>query len=383
MGTWGPGLPTWYLADYFATEKRQSANAVDFDQRSWTSLLPVTLPYRNARRFSVPSDGHYTYLRFDHAYDFEADLARNYDGGKVEYVTDAQVTATNRLDAGPLMIDPDPTMPSHGYNGTVAAGYGSPIPGERAFTNFSNGYTSTRVNLTSLAGKPVIPIFTAAFDSPAGGAQFPGWFIDNVEVYTCAVGNTSTTIAQNVSSLTAGGTATISGTLRKAGAVFPSASVRLEQRKKGTSAWAWLSTKTSTSTGAFSVAVKPTASMEYRWRFLGKSGWLASTSATKAVLVRPAITRAVNDSTIRVGGSFTVSGGVLPRLDGQSVKLQRYYSGSWHTVKSATLARYDATRSKYVMTYKPPIRGTLKFRVYKPADAYHLANFVAFSVKVS
>ena len=77
-----------------------------------------------------------------------------------------------------------------------------------------------------------------------------------------------------------------------------------------------------------------------------------------------------------------MSGRVLPRRDGQSIRLQRYYSGSWHTVKSTTLARYDATRSKYAMTYVPTVRGTLKFRIYKPADAYHLSNTVAFTVTV-
>jgi Zn-dependent metalloprotease len=384
MGDWD-GLPPWFAADYYASEKSYSMNAADLDRRSLSSLIPVTQPYRNAHRFAIPSDGRMTYLRFDHAYDFEAGWGANYDGGQVEYTTDAQVTATNRLDAGPLMIDPDPTVSSHGYNGTVAAGYGSPIAGEGAFVNYSNGYTSTRVNLTSLAGKSVIPMFTAAFDAASGSPRFPGWFIDNVEVYTCSLGTTSTSITQSATTLIAGGSATISGKLVTSGTstVIPYYPVRLEWRKKGTSTWTLLATKSSLSTGAFSATVKPTASTEYRWRFLGTNGWIASTSATKAVLVRPAITETVNDSTIALRKSFTVSGRVLPRMDGQTIKLQRYYSGAWHTVTSTTLARYDTTRSKYAMTYVPTVRGTLRFRIYKPADAFHLSNSIAFNVTVS
>lgn len=381
MGDWD-GLPAWFVADY-ASEKRRSWNAVDLDQRSLSSLIPVTLPYRNVRRIAVPSDGRMTYLRFDHAYDFEASPGENYDGGQVEYTTEAQVTETNRLDAGPLMIDPDPTISNHGYNGTVAVGYGNPIAGKAAFVNYSNGYTSTRVNLTSLAGKSVTPVFTAAFDTASGSPQFPGWFIDNVEVYTCTLGTTSTSITAPTS-LTAGGSATITGKLVESATSTPhqNVPVRIEWRRKGTSTWALLATKTSSSIGAVSATVKPTASTEYRWRFLGKDGWIASTSATKVVQVRPAITETVNDSTIVLRRSFTVTGRVLPRMDGQSIMLQRYYGGTWHRVRSATLTRYDATRSKYAMTYLPPVRGTLRFRVYKPADASHLSNSVAFTVTV-
>ena len=370
------GAPTWGLADYYASEERQSVNAAEPDEASWSSLVPVTAPEGSTpRRFTVPSDGRHTFLRFDHSYDFEAFPGENFDGGKVEYSTDG--VATVPLDAGSL-ID----TASHGYDGTIATGSGSPIAGELAFTSFSNGYTSTRVNLSSLAGKSVTPMFTAAFD--AVGNAFPGWFIDNVEVYTCAIGQTSATISRSKSSITAGGFATISGRLVRAGTSTPvgSRTINLEQRKKGTSTWTRLTSRTSSPTGAVSATVKPTANTEYRWRFPGHSGWLASTSVARSVLVRPAITKSVNDSSIRLWSSFRVSGKVLPRMDRQSIKLQRYYRGGWHTVKGTTLTRYDAGRSKYVMTYRPPVRGTLRFRVYKPADAYHLSNIVTFTVRV-
>lgn len=364
-----PSTAGWFSTESYASKGKRALVADDTAAMQWSSAFPWNAMTSAPRRISVPTNGQQTYLRFDHAYDLEP----GYDGAVVEYSTDGLNTAP--LDAGPL-IDSS----SHPYNGSIATEYDSPIPGQQAFTAWSNGYTSTRVNLTSLAGKAVTPIFTRATDT--GGPSGYGWFIDNVEVYTCTLGRTSTSISASATTLTAGGTATISGRVLTSPPSTGSLPVRIEQRKKGTSTWALLATKPSSSSGVVSASVKPTASTEYRWRFLGKDGWIASTSATKAVLVRPAITRAVNDSTIRLGGSFTVSGRVLPRMDGQSIKLQRYYSGSWHTVKSATLARYDTTRSKYAMTYKPTGRGTLKFRVYKPADAYHVSNNVTFSVTV-
>ena len=370
------GDPTWGLADYYASEGRQSVNAAEPEDPSWSSFVPVASPDNGVpRRITVPSDGRYTFLRFDHAYDFDAGIGENFDGGKVEYSADALATVPR--DAGSL-ID----AASHGYDGIIASDSGSPIGGERAFAGFSNGYTSTRVNLTSLAGTSVTPVFTVAFD--AVGKGFPGWFIDNVEVYTCALGRTSATISLSTSRITAGGSATIAGRLLTLGTStgVASRSVRLEQRKKGTSTWRLLTSRTSSSTGAVSAAVKPTATTEYRWRFLGQSGWVASTSATRSVAVRPAITRTVDDRTIRLGTSFRVSGKVFPRMDRQVVKLQRYYRGGWHTVKRATLTRYSATRSRYAMTYRPPVRGLLRFRVYKAADASHVANGPTFTVRV-
>ena len=371
------GLPSWYIADYYAAEGRQSVNAADPDELSWSGVYPVTAPGGGSpRRFTIPSDGRYTFLRFDHAYDFEADSDGNYDGGKVQYFTDG--LAANPREAGSL-ID----SASHPYNGSVSTDWGNPIAGQMAFTGYSSGYLTTRVNLSSLAGTSVTPLFAAAFD-PSAGIRFPGWFLDNVEIYTCAFGGTAAAISQSKTGITAGASATIAGRLVKLGTSTPvgSRSVRLEQRKKGTSTWRLLTSRTSSSTGAVSVTVKPTANTEYRWRFLGQSGWVASTSATRSVAVRPAITRTVNDRTIRLGTSFRVSGKVFPRMDRQAVRLQRYYRGGWHTVKRTTLTRYDATRSRYAMTYRPPVRGTLRFRVYKPADAYHPANAATFTVRV-
>ena len=52
-----------------------------------------------------------------------------------------------------------------------------------AFTSVSTGYTSTLVNLASLAGQDVRFRFRITSDS-SGGAY--GWYVDDVRLYTCA-----------------------------------------------------------------------------------------------------------------------------------------------------------------------------------------------------
>ncbi len=111
------------------------------------------------------------YLHFRHAYDFEADASSNYDGGVVEYSTDAGVTWN---DASPLFT-------AQGYNGMISSA-SNPLDGQKAFVNVSHGYISSRLDLSSLSGSAVRFRFRAASDD--GGAAL-GWLIDDVRIYTC------------------------------------------------------------------------------------------------------------------------------------------------------------------------------------------------------
>jgi bacillolysin len=111
-------------------------------------------------------------LHFQHANRFEHDYLSNYDGGVLEYSTDAGSTWH---DAGPLMVD-------NGYTGTIYNGAGNPLADRSAFVGNSYGYRSTRLNLSSLAGQPVRFRFRIGTDE----ATFDyGWFIDDVSIYTC------------------------------------------------------------------------------------------------------------------------------------------------------------------------------------------------------
>jgi hypothetical protein len=116
--------------------------------------------------------GKSTYLHFKHSYGFEDDTSAAYDGGVLEYSTNNGTTWT---DARTLFTH-------NGYNGTISASYDNPLKGKSAFVRESNGYRSSRVNLSSLAGQSVTFRFRIGTDSSIDAY---GWDIDDVLVYTC------------------------------------------------------------------------------------------------------------------------------------------------------------------------------------------------------
>ena len=121
--------------------------------------------------------GQTAYLRFRHSYLFEiytdSEQTYYYDGGVLEYTTDDGETWH---DAGSL-ID------HNGYGGTIYSGDTNPLGGRQAFVDSSLGYTSTRLDLTPLAGQTVRFRFRVGTDSIVGDY---GWFVDDISVYTCS-----------------------------------------------------------------------------------------------------------------------------------------------------------------------------------------------------
>jgi hypothetical protein len=108
------------------------------------------------------------YLHFEHAYAFEDG---NWDGGVIEY----SVNGGAWIDAGAL-----PAV--NGYNGSIQAGSTNQLQGRPGFVNDSNGYISTRLNLSSLAGSNVRFRFRIGTDVTSWDW---GWFIDDIRIYTC------------------------------------------------------------------------------------------------------------------------------------------------------------------------------------------------------
>jgi len=119
---------------------------------------------------ALPTTASAIYMHFRHAYDFEAPT---YDGGVIEYSVDGGVTW---LDAGSL-ID------TNGYTGTITTGFLNPLAGRSAFCGTSNGYISTRLNLTDLAGQNIRFRFRIGTDTSGYGW---GWFIDDIGIYVCS-----------------------------------------------------------------------------------------------------------------------------------------------------------------------------------------------------
>jgi bacillolysin len=139
----------------------------------WGDNRGVTSDHTITKATSVAVPTGTTYLRFNHAYGFEdSNTGTNNDGGVLEYSTN---NGSTWQDAGSLITD-------NGYNGTISNSSGNPIGGREGFVAESNGYISSRVDLSSLAGQSVTFRFRIGEDS--AGFDY-GWFIDDVSVYTC------------------------------------------------------------------------------------------------------------------------------------------------------------------------------------------------------
>jgi Zn-dependent metalloprotease len=137
--------------------------------------IDVASDQRAAFGFTLPAASQY-YLHFKHAFDFETP---NYDGGVVEYSANG---GASWIDAG-ILIDA-----GQAYSGTIAAGEGNPLSSRNAFVGTSHGYTSSRLNLATLAGSTVQFRWRLGTDNSIAGPW--GWFLDDVRVYTCAATST-------------------------------------------------------------------------------------------------------------------------------------------------------------------------------------------------
>lgn len=121
---------------------------------------------------TVPANA---FFHFRHAYDFETFGFTTFDGGVVEYSTDSGATWH---DAGALFDE-------NGYSGTLPqqSDTDNPLHDRDAFVGTSYGYTSSRANLSTLAGQQVRFRFRIGTD---GYGDWYGWFIDDIRVYTCS-----------------------------------------------------------------------------------------------------------------------------------------------------------------------------------------------------
>ena len=164
------GTPNrWFYDSTYATSK---------PWHMWGST-PGSSGDARLRRINAVTLPAKAFLHFRHDHFFDNYLGVNYDGGIVEY----QVGSDSWIDARTLFTH-------NGYNGTIASGVGNVLGGRAAFTAYTWGYISSRIDLSSLAGKSVRFRFRTATD---GEFADYGWFIDDVRLYTCTtVGGDST-----------------------------------------------------------------------------------------------------------------------------------------------------------------------------------------------
>jgi bacillolysin len=110
-------------------------------------------------------------LRFEHGFQFDADAKHRYDGGVVEISVD-----------GGSWRDARRYFVQAGYNGTITRSTRNPLKGRKAFTGRSRGWGSTRLDLSSLAGRTIRIRFRVGTDRSTGNF---GWYIDDVRIYRC------------------------------------------------------------------------------------------------------------------------------------------------------------------------------------------------------
>lgn len=149
-------------------------------------------------------------MQFAGGYDFET----GFDGSVIEYSLDA---GSSWQDAGPLI------KYGRNYDGVLFNGSGNPVGGRAAFTGHTGGsYVDSQLDLSALAGRAARFRFRLGTDSLVAS---PGWWIDNVSIFTCAdtTGGVIFTPSQGLRTTEAGGSAGFTVILRTA----PTANVAL------------------------------------------------------------------------------------------------------------------------------------------------------------
>lgn len=136
-----------------------------------------------------------SYLHFRHAFDFES----GFDGGVLEYSTNA---GTTWLDASTQSLIVD----GLDYNDTISSTQGNPLAGRSAYSGSSHGYISTRLDLSSLAGQNILFRWRTGTDSLLAAY---GWWLDDVNIYTCSAVSTLAFSSPTYTVSETGGTATI------------------------------------------------------------------------------------------------------------------------------------------------------------------------------
>jgi len=162
-----PQTDSPYIAEWFDPTYSSSGQ-----YNVWGYAQDVTSDSYMAMTLDVPLPATLrAYLYFRHAYSFEYGF-EYCDGGVIEYSTDGGSTW---IDAGALIVD-------NGYTGTLSTEFNNPLGGRDAFGGHSNGYISTRLDLSPLAGEDVRFRFRIGTDESFDDY---GWFIDDVHIYIC------------------------------------------------------------------------------------------------------------------------------------------------------------------------------------------------------
>ncbi|WP_205472714.1 hypothetical protein [Nocardioides sp. SYSU D00038] len=223
-----------------------------------------------------------------------------------------------------------------------------------------------------LAAGPDTPLAVATFTALRGGDGPGMWTIGfgcdgrpfNVDAFTLDGTTydleglrTTLGIASTRAAVTAGEEVRVDGGLEVHGGSLPFATVILERRAWGETAWTPI--RVADAVGVVpSVHVQPPRRTEYRWRFVDRPLAEGSTSAPLVVDVARRVEATWADGRI--------TGTVAPARAGVPVRLHR--SGAWQPVATTVT---DA-EGRFALDVPAPARGT--YRVHVPAGDGNLAG---------
>jgi hypothetical protein len=162
----------------------------------------------------------------------------------------------------------------------------------------------------------------------------------------------------------------ITGTLTDTETTAPLAGrdVTVERRPAGSAGWATVRTSTTATAGTVSVTVRPAVNTSYRLVAVAAGGYMAATSKTINVHVRPRLTLTGHDR-VKVSAAAHVKVTSTPKQRDQSVSLQRRKHGRWVTIAHAALG----SAGRHTFTVHFAHTGAVKCRVIEAATSQHLA----------
>ncbi|WP_375474894.1 fibronectin type III domain-containing protein [uncultured Jatrophihabitans sp.] len=228
--------------------------------------------------------------------------------------------------------------------------------------------TATTGNVTGLTNGTTYEFRVAAINSAGAGAYSAA----SAPITPSApVVDASKLTITAVSTVKYGTAVSVSGTLTDArtSAAIGGQKVKLYGRR-GSAAFAAITTVTTSSRGVATASVKPTSTEQFEWVYSGAATHKAVTSAVKTVTVTQVVAAHVTAKHRKHGKRVKFYGTVSPNAKGQRVALQILVKGKWKTVKKVVVRKQKMpnrhTRTGFVISYKLR-KGTTKFRLYKGA----------------
>jgi Kelch motif/Galactose oxidase, central domain len=139
---------------------------------------PETIGDKRLESPSIPIQTDSAQLTFRHNFDLES----GFDGGVLE-ISIGGGAFQDILDAGGSFV-------ANGYAHTISGSFQSPLAGRRAWSGYSGGFISTKVNLPPAAvGQNIVLQWRVASDNSDSAA---GWRLDSVRITECMATPTPT-----------------------------------------------------------------------------------------------------------------------------------------------------------------------------------------------